>query len=80
MVRLSIKCSSSVDMLRPKIAQFERSVAFHCRLYFANVSDVLACRGLLSLRLVELLLLLILSSGVIGSLFTDPATARGVED
>src|SRR5215468_1809640 len=36
MVRLSIKCSSSVDMLRPKIAQFERSVAFNCRLYFAN--------------------------------------------
>jgi len=34
----------------------------------ANFSVVLACRGLLSLRLVELLLLLILSCGVIGSL------------
>jgi hypothetical protein len=40
----------------------------HCRLDFANFSEVLRYRGLVSLRLVDLVLLSILSCGIICSL------------
>jgi hypothetical protein len=50
------------------VTAFQPGNGIHCRLYFANFSEVLCCGGLLALQSVHLLLLLILSCGIICSL------------